>query len=193
VLDTTPRWNGSSHWPFSGAPGGHSSAFGQTITIGPENILESFSLYLGGTDAEITGYVMEWAGDRVVGPVLYQSDPRRVLGDWAEYAFDTGELALREGHSYVLFVNASDVPLSPFIYFGAQILSGIDAYLPGEYVGSTFGADFADFATTAWDRLAPSEGSDAAFKARLSVPAPWAILLLGSGWLLIGANRGLRR
>ena len=69
-IDTASSWNGtSSISPFNGGSGWR-RAFGQTVTVGSDSVLDSFSLHVEGYGATFTGYVMAWDDDHVTGSVM---------------------------------------------------------------------------------------------------------------------------
>lgn len=191
-IDTTSSWTGtSSTGQFNGSLG-YARAAGQTFVVTGDNILDDFSFFVEGPGILITGYVMEWDGEKTSGPILYQSapqitSPQIAPTDFVRHIFSTGGLTLEQGHTYVAFVDAGDIEQFPF-GFRVGFTSGRDAYASGKFFGSSFSADsFAELSTIPWNSRStdPTYG-DAAFIANFSsaiIPEPasfstWALLFL---------------
>ena len=183
--------------PF-GAP--ETATYGQTITVGSDTLLNSFSLFLfgreGGDPLSFYGYVGGWDGTKATS-ILYTSDLRTMGtdGTFTEFAFDTGALNLTSGGKYVLFISISDL--------AAQAESGFtmpgtgNTYAGGDFVYHNSGLDFASLTRDAWD-CPECFNSDAVFVAQLSadtgsqVPEPASSALLGLGILGVAASRRKR-
>ena len=99
-IDTTGAF--TSNWHPFGQP--DTSAYGETFTVGSDNVLNSFSLYLDGQVAStlnFTAYVYAWNGSMITGSALYTSANQIFNGSAdnspVEFAFNTGSLSLNSG------------------------------------------------------------------------------------------------
>ena len=88
------------------------STYGQTFTVGADNVLNGFSMYLYGNmqTLNLRGYVAGWDGSKATS-ILYTSTTRSVTPGQGlmEFSFDTGNLGLTEGQKYVMFLSVSDL------------------------------------------------------------------------------------
>ena len=180
--------------PF-GAP--DTATYGQTITVGSDNLLNGFSLFLYGREdgdpLNFRGYVGTWDGTKATD-ILYTSAVQTMGTDGAfmEFAFDTGALNLTTGSKYVLFISISD--LGPQPPSGFAMPGTGNTYAGGDFVFHNSGIDFASLTRDPWD-CAECFKSDAAFTAQLSgdapgqVPEPAPLALLGLGVLALAAAR----
>ena len=79
VHDTSQFWGG---WQITI---GGATGVGQTFTAPPDNILGSFTVYLGGANqaspTTFEAFVMAWSTDKLIGSVLFQSDPQLATSD----------------------------------------------------------------------------------------------------------------
>lgn len=112
-INTTPEWDGSSYTCCFGEP--RLATFGQTLTVGAETYLNSFSFWLanggGGANVVFGAYLMAWDGYRATGPILWQSSSPHVgtsSDGMIRYDFFTGSLALASSQQYVAFMSTSN-------------------------------------------------------------------------------------
>lgn len=191
VIDTTAGVN-LSVAPF-GAP--NTATYGQTFTVGVDNILNNFSLFLNssvGSDLNLRGYIGAWDGGKATN-ILYSSDTRTMIGinGREEFAFNTGNLALSSGSQYVAFLSVSELPPQPgethSMPYGSDTL-----YDGGSFVFFNNGNNFSLLTSQNWD--CSGCFGDAAFRATLSsasaaVPEPATTALLSLGLLGFAASR----
>lgn len=193
VIDTTPSWDGTSYIHPFGYP--DTATYGQTFTVGSDNVLNDFAFWLDTTETVYFGaYVAAWDGNKAVGPILFDSGMLDNLGPAGlqEIYVSTGNLALTTGQQYVAFFSISNY----FALNDTWTTMGFvysDVYAGGGFFYFNNQDDFSALTTTNWDDIGIAY--DAAFKANFSaIPIPGAVWLLGSGLLgLIGLRRRLLR
>lgn len=187
-VDTTAAYGGDIG--NFGTP--DTATYGQTFTVGADNALNSFTMYLGGgsgTALNFQAYVYAWNGSRAVGNALFSSATRQFNGSAGTAAFDfsTGGLNLVSGQQYVAFLTTTGVANSGY---ASAIMPfngwGNDAYSGGDFVFFNNGNDFARLTGQNWD-FAGGWG-DANFKADFTAgitavpePAAWGMLIGGFG------------
>jgi len=165
-----------------------SAAYGQTFTAGGTT-LTSFSLFLNGRFAgvgplDFKGYVGSWDGGKL-GTVLYTStvvttDNYRLT----EFAFNTDNLSVTEGSTYVAFLSISELAEQPLSSFYMPLSnSGIAGSFVFLNNNTNFGALFID----RWaDTFSPSDAYfKASFGSAVPEPATWALMISGFG--LVGS------
>ena len=190
-IDTTGT-HGGDVYEF-GQP--NTSAYGETFTVGADNVLNGFSLYLTSTPQvsplNFTAYIYAWNGSSAAGSALYTSSAQSFAGSATptEFSFNTGNLALGSGQQYVafLFANSGGVVGMPFP-------SG-DAYSGGTFVFNNAGTDFASLTSGGWSTFG---NNDVWFKALFNVsavpePGTWALMLLGFGAIGIATRRDRKK
>lgn len=193
VIDTTPSWNGTDFIsPFGEF---NTATYGQTFTVGSDNVLNDFTFFLNDFDGQpdvvdFAAYVAEWDGFKATGPILYQSAPQSTTNapGFEQFTFNTGGISLTSGKQYVAFLSASN------FFDGTTGLAGLGAtgfqsvYSGGDFVFYNNGSDFSLLTQNTWDDVGGGFFGDSAFKASFSpatasVPEPTTML----GILSIGA------
>ena len=162
TIDTTPTWDGFSIGPFgelensSGTGLRGISSFGQTFTVGTDNVLTDFSLFLMNTrgveNIDIAGYVRAWnsSTNSATGPILYQSQPVTVSEptsfvsfpgrgfQFGEFTFDTGGITLSSRSQYVAFISILGLAEPPYATTSAGQLNNV--YEAGYFVFQQYGS-----------------------------------------------------
>ena len=198
TIDTTGTSTGNFN-PF-GQPS--TAAYGQTFTVGSDNVLNSFSLYLIGqpsSTVNFTAYIYAWNGTRATGSALYTSAGQIFSGSGSptEYAFNTGSLALTSGSQYVAFLYANSGAGAQMPWAGDL---GDETYTGGDFVFDNAGS-FADLTSSDWDGVVDFSfaPTDAWFKAAFNqvgaVPEPgtWVLMLLGFAGVGVALRRDRKR
>src|SRR6478735_231211 len=92
----------------------NTATYGQTFTVGAENALNAFTMYLdggSGSPLNFRAYVYAWNGDRAVGNALFASTEQQftgsAYGNPTAFDFATGALNLVSGQKYVAFLTTS--------------------------------------------------------------------------------------
>ncbi|WP_017653569.1 PEP-CTERM sorting domain-containing protein [Fortiea contorta] len=181
TIDTTPSWNGSTEISSFGEP--DTATYGQTFTVGTDNIINSFTFYLkNNPGVDFAGYIAAWDGTKAQGPILYNSGVRSTGagGGFQEFAFNTGGIALTSGAQYVAFLSASNFFDGNFATTTLGYL-GQDVYPGGGFVFLNNGSDFSQLTTTAWQTFIGDGVDDTAFKASFNAqPVPEPLTILGT-------------
>jgi hypothetical protein len=190
---------------FGPAPSG-AATFGQTFTVGGENALNSFTMYLdggAGLPLNFQAYVYAWNGSRSVGDALYTSGLQTftgsIEGNPTAFMFDTGAIDLVSGAQYVAFLSVTGLANDHRAFAGMPTSGEFleDTYAGGDFVYSN-SATFAGLNARDWDMPGGVFG-DVQFKADFSKgvspvpePAAWAMMIGGFG-LAGGMIRSRRR
>ncbi|MBG1265378.1 PEP-CTERM sorting domain-containing protein [Nostoc sp. WHI] len=193
IIDTTPSWNGTDSIIEFGEF--DTATYGQTFTVGSDNILNDFTFFLNDFDrqsdvVDFAAYVAEWDGSKATGSILYQSVPQSTTNapGFEQFTFNTGGIGLTSGKQYVAFLSASN------FFDGTSGLAGLgailfqDVYSGGDFVFYNNGSDFSLLTQNAWDGGVGNGFGESAFKASFSqkiasVPEPTTML----GVLAFGA------
>jgi len=194
TYDTTGSYYGSIQ-PF-GEP--DTSTYGQVFTVGADNVLNSFSLYLdGGAPSPISfkGYLYAWDGSKASGSALFASGLQSYSGAATEFAFSTGSLSLTTGQQYVAFLSTAGLQDGNYTTTTMPLYGNFGSSLVGGgMVWYNSGNNFAALTTNSWDNTSNWVG-DAWFKASFNgavpEPASWAMMVAGFG--LAGAAMRRRK
>ena len=200
-VDTTQSYTGA--WSPFGNP--DTSTYGQTFTVGADNVLDSFSLFLTGAASNPVGfkaYVYGWDGSKATGPQLFASSLQSFSGSLSnnptEFVFSTGGLGLITGAQYVAFLFADFSGSRGTVSMPYAGAIGSEQMPGGGFVYYNTGGDFGALTTSTWDKA--SGADDVWFKASFSQgdvgaipePASWALFLFGFftvGGLMRSAKR----
>ena len=178
----------------------NTQTYGQTITTPTDNVLDSFSFWLGRTSTNypdpsnpslsFKAYVYAWDDvlSQATGPAIYTSGiyTHNATPDtpFTEYTFNTGGLSLNSGDMYALFLSASGLAGTGRIMWEAATS---DEYLDGNFIYMNNGENTDEFTTTAWGS---GYASDLHFTANFSsVPEPASIALIGVGLISLAFTR----
>jgi len=196
-ITNTPAWNGSDSIAAFGEP--NTATYGQTITVGTDHFLNSFSFNLAsfrGAKVDFQAYVYAWDGSKASGPALYTSAANSLAAgsnSYVNFSYNTGGINLTTGSQYVLFLNASN----QFDGFSGDAKFGFtysSTYNGGDFYYLNNGPTFSQVTSTDWSKV--SDG-DLAFTASLSptgsgIPTPLPPTLL-AGFLGMAMLAGVRR
>lgn len=213
VVDTASAWDGSSYIaPFGQgieADGGDTPTYGQTFRApGPMMDLTSFTFWIdsvgGSGPSRFTGYVMEFDGNGVTGPVLFEGSEVSLaisqptfpyVPSFTPITFDVPSLALDAAKTYVAFVSA--IP-----FFDAQDDTANVGYLFADvYADGGFwfspARTWEDLIGEDWENFIGGGARDLTFQATFStVPEPAAFAVAGAialGALIVARRLRIRR
>ena len=213
VIDTTATWDGISHIaPFGQgieADGGDTPTYGQTfVAPGESLLLKSFTFWVdsvgGSGPSRFTGFVMEFDGTGVTGPVLFEgaevslaiSPPTfPYVPSFTPVTFHVPSLSLEPTKTYVAFISAV-----PF-FDGQDDTANVgylfdDVYPDGGFWFSP-ARTWEDVMGEEWENFIGGGTRDLAFKATFStVPEPATFTLggvLALTALALLRNRGRHR
>jgi hypothetical protein len=180
---------------FFGDP--NTEMYGQTFTVGADNILTSFAfdlLHVGAPPpTEFNFFVMRWSGSSATGPVLFTGGPFALSSNsYQTFTFNTGSLALTSGQTYIAFVDT--------VLNGsgdqAQMAGTANTYTGGEFVylhgkGNTIAAATSNTWTQDYGIL----DGDTRFTANFASPAAPVPLPAAAtaGFALMGMIAAKRR
>jgi hypothetical protein len=166
ILTNSPAWNGGDYITPFGEP--EIATVGQTFTAdAAHSELLGFTFFLksdtgGGVDFH--GFVSEWDGTRLTGPLLFSSELRTLpVGTnlFQPVTFDTGSLLLTPGAHFVAFLSASGAFDSVDGTAGVGVPVFVDTYLGGSLVVALNGDDFDALSESPWEEIF---GMDIAFR-----------------------------
>jgi PEP-CTERM motif len=201
LIDTTPTWSGYYGWGYIGETSeipNYAYTFGQTFTVGSDNILNDFTFYVDqySNPVDFGAYIMAWDGTKTTGSIIYQSGKKTTnnnnnnFGAYEQFTFNTGGTSLTSGQQYVAFVSGFEF-LDGVDGLATVGLLNSDVYTGGTavYLGNNSNAG-TDFTINNWGNVGSYE---LAFKANLSsasaqpVPEPSSSLgLLAFGGFVAG-------
>ena len=183
-IDTFGSWNGTDFvYPMGET---NTSTYGQTFTVGPETVLDSFTFLvdddLNPDFVDFEAYVMNWDGSKASGSALFTSAAMSTTnnggaGGWETFTIATGGLNLISGNQYVAFFTAANLFDN---VFGTSkwAHTWTDAVAGGEFVFLNNGNDFSQLTTMSWTKGWYGPGTDLAFSMDFSpIPVPGAVLL----------------
>lgn len=212
TIDTTATWDGSSHIaPFGEGiedEGGDTATYGQTfVAPGANTSLTSFTFWLdsvgGSGPTRFAGYVMEFGGSGVVGPVLFESTEMSLaiseptfpyVPSFTPVTFNVPSLALDPTRTYVAFISAlqffddiDDTANAGYLF--DDVYAGGGFWFSGERTWS-------DMINNDWENFIGGGTRDLAFQATFSTipePSTYAIGAVCALGLIIGARLMRRR
>jgi hypothetical protein len=196
VIGTASAWDGSSFIaPFGQgieADGGDTPTYGQTfIAPGESLLLTSFTFWVdsvgGSGPSRFAGYIMEFDGTGVTGPVLFEgaevslaiSEPTfPYVPSFTEVTFDVPSLALDPAKTYVAFISAI-----PF-FDGQDDTANVGYLFADTYADGGFwfspARTWEDLVGSDWENFIGGGTRDLAFEATFStVPEPAAFSIGG--------------
>lgn len=183
----------------------NTQTYGQTITVPTDNILTSFSFWLGRTSTNFPdpsdvslsfmAYVYEWndGASMATGSALYTSGVythnATPATPFTEYTLSTGSLSLATGSTYALFLSTSGLAGDGHVQWEAATS---DEYPGGHFIFQNNGEDTGEWTSSPWGSgFASDLHFEANFTAATTVPEPSAIALLGLAFAGLGIS--LRR
>lgn len=185
----------------------NTQTYGQTITTPTDNVLTSFSFWLGRTSTNypdpsnpslsFMAYVYAWGGSMATGSALYSSGVvthnATPETPFTKYTFTTGGLSLVPGNMYALFLSTSGLAGTGRIQWEA---SELEDYAGGNFIFMNNGENTADWTTTAWSS---GFASDVRFEATFEgtggpvVPEPATWIMMVTGLMALGLAAQRRR
>jgi hypothetical protein len=186
IISTLDLWDGSNSICCFASNQGAGTA-GETITAPPiDSLLTSFTLVISGNSSgpmPFRGYVIEWNGTMVTGPILFTS-PVQFSGTSAFTAYTFApNILLIPGMTYILFAGDAETDYAAYPgnlgmgYLGTDIDHGLNPYTGGGFRFLPKGLSVPFWYTEHWlDPTAFADSSpenDIPFSATFnSVPEP---------------------
>jgi hypothetical protein len=178
----------------------NTQTYGQTITTPTDNILTSFSFWLGRTSTNFPdpanpslsfmAYVYEWSDgmSHAVGPALYTSGvythDATPATPFTKYTFNTGGLPLTFGSVYAFFLSTSGLAGTGHIMWEAA--TG-DNYAGGHFIFINNGENTGAWTSDPWGSgFASDLHFEANFVGSTTVPEPSTWVMLVTGLLALG-------
>lgn len=175
--------------------------YGQTVTTPTDNVLTSFSFWLGRTSTmypdpstpslSFMAYVYAWNGSMATGPALYTSGVTTHNATpstpFTKYTFTTGGLSLVPGDMYALFFSTTGLAGTGRIQWES---APTDEYGGGSFIFLNNGESTAAWTSDSWTQglFASDLHFEATFaSATATVPEPSTWLLMITGLLGLGA------
>lgn len=184
----------------------NTQTYGQAITAPTDNILTSFSFWLGKTSTNFPdpsnpslsfmAYVYGWSEgtSMATGSALYTSGvyTHNATPDspFTEYTFSTGGLTLTAGNMYALFLSTSGLTGDGHIQWEAATS---DEYAGGHFIFQNNGESTSAWTTSAWGSGFASDLHFEATFASTTVPEPSTWVMLITGLLALGVVALRRR
>jgi len=172
----------------------NTQTYGQTITTPTDNVLTSFSFWLGRTSTNypdpsnpslsFMAYVYAWNGSMATGSALFTSGVvthnATPSTPFTKYTFLTGGLSLVPGDMYALFLSTSGLAGTGRIMWEAATSN---EYAGGNFVFMNNGENTGDWTTMAWSSGFASdlhfEATFASASATVPEPSTWVMMITG--------------
>lgn len=196
ILTNSVPWNGADYVAPFGEP--EIATIGQTFIAGAAHtVLENFSFHLRfeeGADVGFRGYVSEWDGEKLTGPLLFESTPQTLFSGantFQPFVFDTEFLSLTPGTQYVAFLSASNDFDSVAGYAGLAAPVQQDSFAGGNLVLALNADNFGALSSDPWIEIF---GLDLVFTMNFEggavpEPATYGVIAAVALLLLAGARR----
>ncbi len=190
VLTTLPGWDGTTVASPMGegmqAPG-TMATFGQTFSVPAQSpVLREFSFWLSDSPdvhpdpLDFGGYLAEWDGDRIVGPIIHSASVRTTdrlsHGEFRRFDFPLNA-ELDPARTYVFFISASDYFDGVASEANLAVRIG-SAYDGGHLVSASNQSDFGTLSTQGWSSAI---AQDLVFEAKFEALLTGAVVFKDGG------------